>query len=136
MTKARSIVRQAVLLPTVTTTATIAQRGALNRYGNPATVRPASTSAAITERDLRILLYQLAADSMQGRQVGRVGNMKGTQMIANEVKRLGLLPAGDNGTYFQVLPYHTKRFTNTSRLTANGNPLAGTRDWESGRAQV
>src|SRR4051812_2436605 len=98
-------------------------QGKLNRYGNPATVKPAPTTGAITERDLQIRLYQFADDSMQGRQIGRVGNMKGTAYIASEVKRLGLLPAGDNGTYFQVLPYHLKKFTDHSRLTANGNPL-------------
>ena len=128
MTKVRSIALPALLTTFISSTA-LAQGGPMNRFGNPATVKPAPTSAAITERDLRIRLYQFADDSMQGRQVGRVGNMKGTQMIANEVKRLGLLPAGDNGTYFQVLPYHTKRFTNHSRLTANGNPLVWQQDW-------
>ena len=101
----------------------------LNQYGNPATVTPAPTTAAITERDLRIRLYQFSDDSMQGRQVGRVGNMKGTEYIASEVKRLGLVPAGDNSTFFQVLPYHLHSFTNHSRLTANGNPLTWLRDW-------
>ncbi|CAN5519169.1 hypothetical protein BH09GEM1_BH09GEM1_24910 [soil metagenome] len=129
MTTVRSIALPALVLSTAMSGATFAQGSALNRFGNPATVKPAPTTAAITERDLRIRLYQFADDSMQGRQVGRVGNMKGTQMIANEVKRLGLLPAGDNGTYFQVLPYHTKRFTSHSRLTANGNPLAWSIDW-------
>jgi hypothetical protein len=103
--------------------------GKLNRYGNPATVKPAKTTAAIDERDLQIRLYQFADDSMQGRQIGRVGNMKGTDMIAAEVKRFGLVPAGDDGTYFQVLPYHTKKFTSHSRLTANGNPLVWLQDW-------
>jgi Zn-dependent M28 family amino/carboxypeptidase len=129
MTKVRSIVLLPLLLTSVTSSAAVAQASGLNRYGNPATVKPAPTTAAITERDLRIRLYQFADDSMQGRQVGRVGNMKGTEMIANEVKRLGLLPAGDNGTYFQVLPYHTKHFTNHSRLTVNGNPLTWMQDW-------
>jgi hypothetical protein len=92
-------------------------------------VTPAPTSSAITARDLQIRLYQFADDSMQGRQVGRIGNYKGTSMIAAEVKRLGLVPAGDNGTYFQVLPYHTKRFTDHSRLTVDGNPLKWELEW-------
>ena len=104
-------------------------QGKLNKYGNPATVAPAPTTAAISVRDLQIRLYAFAHDSMQGRQIGRVGNMKGTAYIAAEVKRLGLVPAGDNGTFFQVLPYHTRQFTNHSRLTANGNPLAWEKDW-------
>jgi hypothetical protein len=84
----------------------LAQAGRLNQYGNPARVTAAPTGAAISVRDLQIRLYQFADDSMQGRQVGRIGNYKGTQMIAAEAKRLGLVPAGDNGTYFQVLPFH------------------------------
>lgn len=103
--------------------------GKLNRYGNPASVPLAPTTTAISVRDLQIRLYAFAHDSMQGRQVGRVGNMKGTAYIEAEAKKLGLVPAGDNGTYFQVLPYHTRQFTNHSRLTANGNPLAWLQDW-------
>ena len=78
----------------------VAQDGPVNAFGNPARVAPAPTTAAINERDLKIRLYQFADDSMMGRQVGRVGNMKGTDYIAAEVRRLGLLPAGDNGSYF------------------------------------
>lgn len=105
-----------------------AQRPAVNRYGNPERVRPAPTTAAITERDLQIRLYQFADDSMQGRQVGRVGNEKGTDFIAAELKRLGVQPAGVNGTYFQNLPFHTRRFTDHSRVTVNGNPLVWNTD--------
>ena len=100
-----------------------------NAYGNPATVKPAPTKAAIDVRDLQIRLYQFADDSMLGRQVGRVGNKKGTDMIAAEVKRLGLLPAGDNGSYFQALPYRLRKFTDHSRLTVNGNPLLWNTDF-------
>ncbi|WP_373069417.1 M28 family peptidase [Gemmatimonas sp.] len=100
-----------------------------NQYGNPATVKPAPTKAAIDVRDLQIRLYQFADDSMLGRQVGRVGNKKGTDMIAAEVKRLGLLPAGDNGTYFQTLPYRLRKFTDNSRMTVDGNPLEWNTDF-------
>jgi hypothetical protein len=106
-----------------------AQAAKLNQYGNPARVAPAPTAASITPRDLQIRLYQFADDSMQGRQVGRIGNYKGTTMIAAEVKRLGLVPAGDNGTYFQVLPYHVKKYTDHSRLSVEGNPLRWEQDW-------
>ena len=114
----------AMLLLVAIPAALEAQAAKVNQFGNPEKMKPAPTTSAITPRDLQIRLYQFADDSMQGRQVGRVGNMKGTAYIAAEVKRLGLLPAGDNGSYYQVLPFHTKQFTNHSRLTANGNPLA------------
>ena len=101
----------------------------VNAYGNPEKLAPAPTTAAITERDLQTRLYQFADDSMMGRQVGRIGNFKGTNYIAAELRRLGLAPAGDNGTYFQNLPYHIHEFTNHSRLTVDGNPLQWEADW-------
>ena len=104
-------------------------RAKLNQYGNPAKLAPSATTAAITEQDLQTRLYQFADDSMLGRQVGRVGNFKGTNYIAAELKRLGVVPAGDNESYFQTLPYHFHQFTNHSRLTADGNPLAWETDW-------
>ena len=120
-----SLLSLALLAPVCTR----AQSDKLNKYGNPARITPAPTTAAITAHDLQVRLYQFSDDSMQGRQVGRIGNMKGTAYIASEVKRLGLQPAGDNGTYFQVLPYHLHSFTNHSRLTVNGNPLTWQQDW-------
>ena len=117
----------ALLLPF---SASTAQRAAkVNRYGNPEKLAPAPTTGPITERDLQTRLYQFADDSMTGRQVGRIGNFKGTNYIAAELKRLGLVPAGDNGSYFQNLPYHIHEFTNHSRLTIDGNPLAWEDDW-------
>src|SRR5688572_18841948 len=106
-----------------------AQAARLNEFGNPARVAPAPTSATISPRDLQIRLYQFADDSMHGRQVGRIGNYKGTAMIAAEAKRLGLIPAGDNGTFFQVMPFHIKKYTDHSRLTVEGNPLKWEQDW-------
>ena len=119
----------ALALPLLAAPLAARAQGPLNQYGNPARVKPAPTTPAITVRDLQIRLYQFADDSMHGRQVGRVGNKKGTDYIAAEAKRLGLVPAGDDGTYFQVLPYHLRKFTSHSRLAVDGNPLAWNADW-------
>ena len=59
------------------------------------------TTGAITARDLMSRLYRFADDSMMGRLAGTAWNDKGTDFIAAELKRLGLEPAGENGTYFQ-----------------------------------
>jgi len=128
--RSSGLARLALLLPLVALPSLVGAQSApkVNRHGNPATMRPAPTAAAISVRDLQVRLYQFADDSMQGRQVGRYGNKKGTDYIAAEVKRLGLVPMGDNGTYFQVLPYHLRKFTTSSRVTVNGNPLAWNRD--------
>ena len=119
----------ALAAATVAISGDASAQGKLNRFGNPPTVAPAPTSSAISVKDLQVRLYTFADDSMQGRQIGRLGNKKGTDYVAAELKKLGVLPAGDNGTYFQVLPYHLKSFTNHSRLTVDGNPLAWQKDW-------
>jgi hypothetical protein len=95
----------------------------LNKYGYPEKHAPRPTSQAITPEDLMTRLYIFADDSMQGRQFGRIGNMKGTNYIAGEVKRLGLLPAGDGGTYFQKLPMILQHFTEKSTMTVDGATL-------------
>ena len=103
--------------------AATAQAPRVNKYGYPEKRAPRPTTAAITDEDLMTRLYIFADDSMQGRAYGRVGNMKGTNYIANEVKRLGLLPAGDNGTYFQRLPVMQRHFIERSTITVDGSTL-------------
>ena len=110
---------------TLTFVAAASARGQakLNKYGYPEKHAPRPTSQAITPEDLMTRLYIFSDDSMQGRQFGRVGNMRGTNYIAGEVKRLGLQPAGDHGTYFQRLPMLFRRFTENSSITADGATL-------------
>ncbi|HYW51830.1 MAG TPA: M28 family peptidase [Gemmatimonadaceae bacterium] len=96
----------------------------------PKTWAPRPTSAPITANDLRTRLYQFADDSMQGRRIGEPGNAKGTDYIAREFKRLGLKPAGDSGTYFQVLPFGPVAFDSAaSRLSVRGAALRAKQDW-------
>src|SRR5207237_1330102 len=95
----------------------------------PRTHRPAPTVPAITPGDLMTRLYILADDSMQGREAGTAGNVKGTDYIAAEIKRSGLVPAGDDGTYFQTIPLKTRTFDTTSTFTVAGAPLTAFRDY-------
>lgn len=91
---------------------------------------PRPTSSEITANDLRTRLYQFADDSMQGRRIGELGNYKGTDYIAREFKRLGLKPAGDSGTFFQVLPFGPQGFDpQNSQLSVGGAPLATKSEW-------
>src|SRR5512142_2744996 len=66
---------------------------------------------------------------MQGREAGTIGNVKGTDYIAAEVKRLGLTTAGDSGGYFQTLPFKTRTTDTTSTVTAGGAPMAYGTEW-------
>ena len=90
---------------------------------------PRPTSAEITPRDLETRLYIFADDSMQGREAGTIGNVKGTDYIAAEIKRLGLVPAGDDGTYFQTIPLKTRTFDETSTFVVAGTSLNAFTDY-------
>jgi hypothetical protein len=91
---------------------------------------PRPTESAITANDLRTRLYQIANDSFQGRLRGEPGNYKATAYIAREFQRLGLKPAGENGTYFQNLPYGTLVFALAkSHLSVGGEELKPGADW-------
>jgi hypothetical protein len=87
------------------------------------------TTAAITAGDLMTRLYLFADDSMMGREAGTVGAMKGTAYIAAEAARLGLRPAGDNGTYFQNVPFISRRLNPNATLLVDGGSLAPFQDF-------
>ncbi len=75
-----------------------------------------ATTAAITAEDLRQRLFLIADDSMMGRETGSEGAYKTADYIASEFRRLGLEPAGDNGTYFQTVPFWNAAVDPQSRL--------------------
>ena len=81
------------------------------KYVGPPTV------TEITAGDLMTRVYKFADDSMMGRQVGSIYNDMGTAYIESEVRRLGLQPAGDNGTFFQKLPLVTRNLDSASTIT-------------------
>ena len=100
-----------------------------NPFGNFLKNRPEPTDSTITEKDLKTRMYVFADDSMMGRQAGREGNTKATAYIARELGRLGVTPAGDNGTYFQNMPWMARRYAATSTLTVGSRTLRWLTDW-------
>ena len=83
----------------------------------------ARTAPAITVEDLRYRLNLFAHDSMLGREAGTLGNAKATDYLAQELRRMGVEPAGENGTYFQTLPLYQRVADTTRTLTVDGTPL-------------
>ena len=59
---------------------------------------------AVSERALQGHIEFLAADSLQGRDTGTVGYQVAADYVAAEFLKLGLVPGGDNGSYFQQVP--------------------------------
>lgn len=85
---------------------------------------PQPTTPAITAADLMTRLYIIADDSMMGREAGTLGNFKATDYIAAEARKMGLVPAGDNGTYFQTVPMATRAVApGATFTTADGATL-------------
>jgi hypothetical protein len=90
---------------------------------------PTPTTAAITPADLRTRLYIFADDSMQGRLLATPGNVKAVEYIASEVKRLGLVPMGDNGTYFQAVNVIDRKYDPAGKLVVGGTEFAAWTDF-------
>ena len=90
---------------------------------------PQPTTAAITSADLMTRLYIFADDSMQGREAGTPGHQKATEYLAAQAQAAGLLPAGENGTYFQTVPMVTRQLAADAALSVGGQPLILGTDW-------
>lgn len=60
--------------------------------------------AAVTQQSLRARLAAFAHDSMMGREAGTIWNERATDYVASQFRALGVEPAGDRGTYFQIVP--------------------------------
>ena len=88
-----------------------------------------ATVAAITPADLERRLRIIADDSTMGRASGSEGDYKTADYIAAEFRRLGLEPAGENGTYFQTVPFWLTAADPASRLDAGGTILQVGRDF-------
>ncbi|GAC1647137.1 MAG: hypothetical protein NVS4B3_00710 [Gemmatimonadaceae bacterium] len=85
---------------------------------------PRPTEPGISASDLMTRLYIFADDSMMGREAGTEGNFKATAYIEREVRKMGLQPAGDSGTFFQTLPFVTRSVAEGPTLGTGGHPLS------------
>ena len=82
----------------------------------------------IREADLKRDLFALAGDAMRGREGGTLDEMTASAWVAERAREAGLLPAGDNGTYFQFFPLERFRVSSGSTVTIDGRTLVMGRD--------
>jgi hypothetical protein len=87
------------------------------------------TTTAITATDLRTRLTAFAHDSMMGRQPGTKGNFMAAAYVESEFRRLGLEPAGENGTFFQTVPMVREYMDSSAVLFAGDTPLHALSDF-------
>src|SRR5690242_3135917 len=62
-------------------------------------------AAAISASRIREHTRYLSTDEMEGRGVGTRGETLATAYIANQFALAGAKPAGENGTFFQRVPF-------------------------------
>jgi Zn-dependent M28 family amino/carboxypeptidase len=69
---------------------------------------PAAQTAmnAIDSEKIRATVKYLSDDALEGRGTGQKGGDSAADWIAAQFKKYGLLPAGDNGTYFQDVNFY------------------------------
>ncbi len=84
---------------------------------------PASNVAAIREADIKRDLFSLADDHFRGRRAGTLDELRASVFIAEQLRASGLLPAGDDGTYFQFFHLQRTRISETSRLSIGTRTL-------------
>lgn len=89
----------------------------------PRTQAPTPTGPDISVADLKTRVYLFADDSMNGRVLSTPENVKAVEYIAAELKKMGLEPAGDSGSFFQTVPI-VDRVLEPGPVTVKGNPLA------------
>ena len=78
----------------------------------------------IREADLRNDLFAMASPAMRGREGGTLDELRASIWVADQYKRIGLEPAGDDGTWFQWFNITRTRVSVTaSRATIAGQPL-------------
>lgn len=89
------------------------------------------TRHSISQADLRRRLLIVADDSMLGRSASNSGHDRAVTYIAAQIARMGLLPGGENGTYFQTFGIRYRRLNAASRLTVDDTVLRPVTDFKA-----
>ncbi len=104
--------------------------------GQTSTAQPKTTKgtksadglSAIKESDIKRDLYSLSDDHFRGRQGGTLDELRASMWIAEQARAIGLLPGGDDGTFFQFFHLQRTRISETSRFIIGTRQLVYGRD--------
>jgi hypothetical protein len=78
---------------------------------------------AIKESDIKRDLFALAGDHFRGREGGTLDELKASVWLADQIRATGMLPAGDDGTYFQWFSLQRTRLTKSSTLRIGSHEI-------------
>jgi hypothetical protein len=90
---------------------------------------PKPTAPAVSPADLMTRVYIFADDSLMGREVGTEYHTKATAYIERELRRMGLQPGGDNGTFFQNIPVFKHPLAADNTITVDGKVFRAMTDY-------
>ncbi len=88
----------------------------------------ANSLGAIREADIKRDLYALAGNHYRGREGGTLDELRASVWLAEQMRAIGMQPAGDDGTYFQFFHIQRTRLTKTSRLSIGTHQLKPNQD--------
>ena len=79
----------------------------------------------IREQDLRRDLFEMASDALRGREAGTLDEMRASIWTAEQLRKIGLQPMGEDGTWFQWFNMRRTRVSTVgSSVRIGGKPLA------------
>lgn len=81
------------------------------------TVAERRASARVKLETIREVTAKLSSNEFEGRGTAQPGADKAAQYLADRFKKLGLKPAGENGTYFQPIKFKSAEVLPESSLT-------------------
>lgn len=79
--------------------------------------------SAIRTADLKKDLYALADAHFRGRSAGTLDELKAAAWLAERFRQIGLVPAGDDSSYFQFFNLWRNILTPASTVLLNNQPL-------------
>jgi hypothetical protein len=78
---------------------------------------PAAARTEITAAAMEARVRALAHDTMRGRETGMPGGVAAARHLAAEAERMGLRPAGDNGSFFAAVPLQRRFMDSEVQVT-------------------
>jgi hypothetical protein len=79
--------------------------------------------AAIRPSELEADLYGLTDDRFRGREAGTPDELKASVWLAEQARKAGLTPAGEDGTFFQFFSLQRNRIDDQSTIKVDGTPF-------------
>lgn len=95
------------------------------RAQEPRSIPTPAAMRTIREPDLRADLFAMAGDAMRGREAGTLDEMRASMWTADQLRKIGVAPMGEDGTYFQWFNMRRTRVsTVASSIRIGGKPFA------------